>query len=73
VSAGSVYTQGVLFRRRIPGVVGDSSPAVSAATFPPALGRSRPVSLNRWDLDARREIYTPDVTANAAGLWPTAG
>lgn len=28
---------------------------------------------NRSDLDALREIYAPDVTANAGGLWPTAG
>ena len=28
---------------------------------------------NRGDLDAVREIYAPDVIANAGGLWPAAG
>jgi ketosteroid isomerase-like protein len=28
---------------------------------------------NRGDLDAVREIYAPDVVANAGGLWPAAG
>ena len=28
---------------------------------------------NRADLDAVREIYAPDVVANAGGLWPAAG
>ena len=28
---------------------------------------------NKADLDAVREIYAPDVIANAGGLWPAAG
>jgi ketosteroid isomerase-like protein len=28
---------------------------------------------NRGDLDAMREIYAPDITANAGALWTTAG
>ena len=28
---------------------------------------------NRGDLDAVREIYSPEVTANAGALWPAAG
>ena len=28
---------------------------------------------NRGDLDAVREMYAPDVTADAGGLWPAAG
>ena len=49
----------------------DNAPAVSQENVETV--RRGYDAWNRGDLDAVREIYAPDVTANAGALWTAAG